>query len=38
MVERDRVAEEGVDDIGVVVELLVDHESENAHLGGTAIV
>jgi hypothetical protein len=28
LVEGDGVAKEGVDDVGVVVELLVDHEAE----------
>ena len=38
LVEGDGVAEEGVDDVWVVVQLLVDHEGEDAHLGGTAVV
>ena len=38
LVERDRGAEEGVDDVGVVVELLVDHEGKDTHLGSTAVV
>ena len=38
LVEWDRVAEEGVDDVGVVVQLLVDHQGKDAHLGGTAVV
>ena len=38
MVEGHGVAEERVDDVRVVVELLVDHEGEDAHLGGTAVV
>ena len=37
LVEGDGVAQEGVDDVGVVVELLVHHEGEDAHLG-TAVV
>ena len=38
LVERDRGAEQGVDDVRVVVELLVDHEAKDAHLGGATIV
>ena len=38
LVEGDGGTEEGVDDVGVVVELLVHHEAEDAHLGGTAVV
>ena len=38
LVEWDRVAEEGVDDVGVVVQLLVNHQGKDAHLGGTAVV
>ena len=38
LVEWDRSAKEGVDDIGVVVQLLVHHEGEDAHLSGTSIV
>ena len=38
LVEWHGGAEEGVDDIGVVVELLVHHECEDAHLGSTAVV
>ena len=38
LVEGDGGAEEGVDDVGVVVELLVHHEAEDTHLGGTAVV
>ena len=38
LVEWDRVAEEGVDNVGVVVQLLVNHQGEDAHLGGTAVV
>ena len=38
LVEWDRVAEEGVDDVGVVVQLLVDHQGKDTHLGGTAVV
>ena len=37
-VEGDGVAEEGVDDVGVVVQLLVHHQGEDAHLGSTAVV
>ena len=29
-------AEQGVDDVGVVVQLLVHHQDQDAHLGGTA--
>ena len=32
------MADEGVDDVGIVVQLLVDHEGKDAHLGGTAVV
>jgi hypothetical protein len=38
LVEWDGGAKEGVDDIGVVVQLLVHHEGEDAHLGSTSIV
>ena len=38
LVEGNWVAEERVDDVGVVVQFLVDHEGEDAHLGGAAIV
>ena len=38
LVEGNWGAEKGVDDIGVVVQLLVHHEGEDAHLGGTAVV
>ena len=38
LIERNRIAEERVDDIGVIVELLVNHESEDTHHGGSAIV
>jgi hypothetical protein len=38
LVESDGGAEKGVDDVGVVVKLLVDHEGKDAHLGGTAVV
>jgi hypothetical protein len=38
LVEGHGGAEQGVDDIGVVVELLVHHEGEDAHLGGAAVV
>ena len=38
MVEGDRGAEEGVDDVRVVVELLVNHEGKDAHLSSTAVV
>ena len=38
LVEGHGGAEEGVDDVGVVVELLVHHEGEDAHLGGAAVV
>ena len=38
LVERNRGAEEGVDDVGVVVQLLVHHEGEDAHLSSTAVV
>ena len=31
-------AEQGVDDVWVVVELLVHHQGQDAHLGGTAVV
>lgn len=38
LVEGHRVSEEGVDDVWVVVELLMHHQGEDAHLGGTAVV
>ena len=38
MVEGDWGAKERVDDVGVVVKLLVDHEGKDSHLGGTAVV
>ena len=31
-------SEQGVDDVWVVVEFLVDHEGQDAHLGGPAVV
>ena len=31
-------AEQGVDDVGVVVQLLVHHQGQDAHLGGKAVV
>jgi hypothetical protein len=34
LVEGHGGAEQGVDDVGVVVELLVHHEGEDAHLSG----
>ena len=37
-VELNREAEEVVDDVRVVVKALVDHEAEDAHLGGAAVV
>ena len=37
-VESNGGAEKVVDDVGVVVKLLVDHEAEDAHLGGTTVV
>ena len=37
-IECDRCTKEGVDDVGVVVELFVNHQGQNAHLCGTAIV
>ena len=38
LVEGDRGAEEGVDDVGVIVQLLVHHEGEDAHLSSAAVV
>lgn len=38
LVEWHRVAQQGVDDVRVVVELLVHHQSEDTHLGSTAVV
>lgn len=38
LVESDGEAEEGVDNIGIIVELLVDHQGQDAHLSGTAVV
>mmetsp|Transcript_25329 Transcript_25329/g.56087 ORF Transcript_25329/g.56087 Transcript_25329/m.56087 type:complete len:231 (-) Transcript_25329:40-732(-) len=38
LVESDGVAEQGVDDVGVAIKLLVDHEGQDAHLGGAAVV
>mmetsp|Transcript_28385 Transcript_28385/g.72062 ORF Transcript_28385/g.72062 Transcript_28385/m.72062 type:complete len:213 (+) Transcript_28385:113-751(+) len=38
LVERDRRAEERVDDVRVAVELLVHHEREDAHLRRAAVV
>ena len=38
LVEWNRGAKEGVDDVGVVVQLLVHHEGKDAHLGSTAVV
>jgi len=38
LVECDWGTEKGVDNVWVVVKLLVNHKSKNAHLGGTTIV
>ena len=38
LVEGNGVTKEGVDDIGIVVQLLVDHEGEDSHLGGATVV
>ena len=38
LVERNGGAKEGVDDIRVVVQLLVHHQSKDAHLSSTAVV
>ena len=38
LVELDGGAQEGVDDVGVVVQLLVHHQGQDAHLGGAAVV
>ena len=38
LVERNGSAKEGVDDIRIVVQLLVNHQSKDAHLGSTAVV
>ena len=38
LVEWNRGAEKGVDDVRVVVELLVHHQGQDAHLGGSAVV
>ena len=38
LVESNRVSEKGVDNVRVVVELLVNHEGKDTHLGGTAVV
>jgi hypothetical protein len=38
LVEGNGGAEQGVDDVGVVVQLLVDHQGKDAHLGGAAVV
>lgn len=38
LIERYRCVEEGVDNIGVVVELLVDHQCKDAHLCGATVV
>ena len=38
LVEWHRVAQQGVDDVRVVVELLVYHQGEDTHLGSAAVV
>jgi len=38
VVKDDRIAQQRIDDVGVVVELLVHHEGEGAHLGSAVIV
>ena len=38
MIERNGGAEEGVKHVGVVVELLVNHEAEDTHLSSTTVV
>ena len=38
LIERHGETQEVVDDVWVVVELLVDHEGKNAHLGGTTVI
>ena len=38
LVESHGEAEEAVDHVGVVIELLVDHQRQNAHLGSTTVV
>ena len=38
LVEGNRCAKKGVDDVWVVVKLLVDHEGEDTHLGSAAVV
>jgi hypothetical protein len=38
LVERDRGAKKGVDDVRVVVELLVHHQGKDSHLRGTAVI
>ena len=38
LVERDRGAKEGVKDVWVSIELLVDHKTGDTHHGSTAIV
>ena len=37
-IEWNGVTEERVDDIGIVVQFLVDHQGEDAHLGSAAII
>ena len=37
-VKGNRGSEEGVDDVWVVVDFLVDHKGEDAHLGSTTVV
>ena len=38
LVERNGGAKEGVDDVGVVVQLLVNHQGKDTHLGSSAVV
>lgn len=38
LVERNRGAKEGVDDVWVVVQLLVNHQCKDAHLSSSAVV
>ena len=38
LIKGNRITEERVDDIGIIVQLLVHHEGKYAHLGGATVV
>lgn len=38
LVERNRGTQQGVDNVGVIIKLLMDHQSKNTHLGSSSII